>query len=494
MKLADNLHDMRNHIHGIEVRFEHHGNMSERRAAGFFQLYEGVLTKELNNVPSKLVKDKFKESEQEKSLRVQKLAADELARLETLPSLKWTWGTELSAEEAIKIGNLNPVTQFRQHSGYNISLPWGRRGEDSAAPESFPSSQFVSEIDDDNLEIPELNLNDIPHHFTFPPLRHEFDEVPSERLPRFDIPDAAATPSKYNTSKPIHSDSPCTDAANDVFSDSEPEHTDAANNVFSDSEPEPSSPAVRGDPTVTTAMDVFSDLEFDNDKLSAADISQYPAADVFESDSDPDIRVGIHSLSLAPDSPTSNDSHPADQVFSSSDSYSENPAADVFMSSDPNSDNLAHDAVGIQMTSGDTGLLPDTVLSLADRDSDDIAAGDIYASESDGEDSKSSPHASNVFTSSDTDSDDPQAAEVFHFSSDDDSGVDRIDDESGVDRISEGLMEGNNRILSPEAASIPTVQGPFNPAFFASIPDRWMDPIHGDEISDGDSIVSEESN
>ena len=459
MNAADKLHDMYNHIHGIEARFEHRGNMSERRAAGFYQLYEGVLMKELNDNPSKLVKGKSKESTQDKSHRVQKFAADELARLETLPSLKWTWGTELSAEEAIRIGKHNPVTNFRQHSGYNISLPWGHCGEDSAVPDSFPSSQLVSEIDEGNLEIPELNVNDIPHHFTSLPLRHELDEVPSERLPRF------AT-----------SDSPIPDAAN-VFSDSEPENT----------------LALRRDPT-TAAMDVFSDLELD-DGLSAADIAQYPAADVFEPDSDPDIRIGIHSLSLA------SDSHLADQVFSSSDSYPENPAADVFSSSDANSDILVHDAIGIPMISVDTGHLSVASPPLADRNSDDIAAGDIYSSEGDGEDLKSSPNASNVFTSSDSDSEEPQAADVFHLTSDDESEVDRIDDESGMDRISailgeqltaESVMEANNRFSSPETASVPIVQGPFNPAFFSSFPNRWMDPIHGDEISDGDSIDSDD--
>jgi hypothetical protein len=44
--LADNLNDMRNCIHGIEVKYELHGDMSEHRAAGFFQLYDRVIKKE----------------------------------------------------------------------------------------------------------------------------------------------------------------------------------------------------------------------------------------------------------------------------------------------------------------------------------------------------------------------------------------------------------------------------------------------------------------
>jgi hypothetical protein len=190
--LADNLNDMRNRIHGIEVKYELHGDMSERRAVGFFQLYDGVLMKELNKDATNMVKGKSKEFRHDKSLCVQKSAADELARLETLSSLKWTWGVELSADEAINIAKHNSVTKFRQHSGYNESLPWGRH-EDSSELGSFASSQVVSEINNDNLDIPELNTIDIPHHFTTGPLWEELDEVPLEQLPWLDVPDISSS-------------------------------------------------------------------------------------------------------------------------------------------------------------------------------------------------------------------------------------------------------------------------------------------------------------
>lgn len=444
--LAHNLNDMRNRIHGIEVKYELHGDMSERRAAGFFQLYDGVLMKELNKDATNMVKGKSKESRHDKSLRVQKLAADELARLETLSSLKWTWGVELSADEAINIAKHNSVTKFRQHSGYNESLPWGRRGEDSSEPGSFASSQVVSEINNDNLDIPELNTIDIPLHFTTGPLRQELDEVPPEQLPRLDIPDISSSDG--------------------------------------------------GNLATAAATDVFSDLDSDNGSVSDTDTTHLNPADVFTSVSNPDIRIGIHALCIDPDS-SSIEIHPADQVFSSSDSLSENPSAGANMSSDPNSDVLATNAFSdldadiIPTHCSETGLTADTVSSH----SDNVAAGDIYSSESDDEDEESNSGAAHVFSSSECDSDDLEAADVYHFTSDDESGVDGVSAVLGEQLIDPGLMEGSSQMVStPEARSMPTIPGPFNAQFFSSFPSKWMDAIDGEDISDadGDDIVSEE--
>jgi hypothetical protein len=63
----------------LKSKYELHGDMSERRAAGFFQLYDRVLKKELNKNATNMVKGKSKESQHNKSLRVQQLAAVELA-------------------------------------------------------------------------------------------------------------------------------------------------------------------------------------------------------------------------------------------------------------------------------------------------------------------------------------------------------------------------------------------------------------------------------
>ena len=461
--LADNLNDIRNRIHGIELKYELQGNLSERRAAGFFQLYDGVLTKELNMNTTDLGKGKSKKSNQDKSLRVQELAAAELARLEALSSLKWTWGVDLSTNEAMDIGRHKLDSDFRQHSGYNISLPWGRRGQDSAEPSSFPSSQVVSDIGNDTLEIPELNTIDIPHHFTTCPLREESDEIPPDQLPRFEIADDQRVPLS-SSSGHITSTSAALSHDGSII------HSvyNAANVFLSDSDPSSDG----GVQVTAAAMDVFSDVNSEGGTFSTADASNYNPADIFSSpDSSPDISIGIHAMRLTTDFPLL-DNHQADQVFSSSDSISVNHAADVFMSSDANS-----------------------VPSPSELDSDNVAAGDIYSSECDSEDGKSNPNAAHVFTSSDSDSDNFHAAEVFHFSSDDESGVDRISTVLGEQLVDAGLMEGNNQTLStPEATRIQTIPGPFNAQFFSNFPSSWMDPIpdEDDMDADGESIVSED--
>ena len=178
------------------------------------------------------------------------------------------------------------------------------------------------------------------------------------------------------------------------------------------------------------------------------------------------------------------------------------------MSSDMSSDILATNAFLdldpdiIPTISSVTGLLAQTVISPSDPDSDNVAAGDIYASESDSE-GESNACATHVFTPSESDSDGFQAAEVYHFSSNDESRVDDIGPVLGEQLVAAGLMEGDNRIIStPEVTPIPSTLGPFNAQFFSRFPSAWLDPIPGEDIfdidgddiadADGDSIVFEE--
>jgi hypothetical protein len=255
-----------------------------------------------------------------------------------------------------------------------------------------------------------------------------------------------------------------------------------------------------GNLATSAAMDVFSNLDSDNGSVSPADTSHLIPTDVFTSDSNPDIRIGIHALCIDPDSPLI-ESHPADQVFSSSDSLSENSTTGVYMSSDANSDILATNAFSdldadiIPTHCSETGLLADTVSSHSDPDLDNVAAGDIYSSESDDEDEESKSRAAHMFSSSECDSDDLEATDIYHFTSDDESGVDGISAVLGEQLIDPGLMEGSSQMVStPEACSMPTIPGPFNAQFFSSFPSKWMDAIDGEDISDadGDVIVSEE--
>lgn len=185
--LFDNFQDLRHHVSGLEVLYEARSDISMRRAAGFFQLYDAALTKESaaendeGRDTSSTNKGKKKESKHNVIKQVQKSAADQLSELENHPSLKWTWGSDLTIDEVLRLkSSTQPFIQNHPHSGYNISLPWGRYGEESEAPLSpTPTScEAFSAIDEDDHFVPELSLNEIPFHFTQPPLRNLFDEPP----------------------------------------------------------------------------------------------------------------------------------------------------------------------------------------------------------------------------------------------------------------------------------------------------------------------------
>ena len=183
--ILDNLLDIRNRVHGSEMTSNHRVAMSERRAAGFFQLYETVLMKELGEKSNEEMGSTGTKTPCTPA-DIEMKAAAELSRLESDPSLKWTWGTELSREEVL--GLRKPIRFFvpRKHSGYEVSLPLGKQGEESDGPD-FPSfSQTISEVADDIMDIPDLESKDIPTHFTRYPLRQYLgDPSPDLHLPRY---------------------------------------------------------------------------------------------------------------------------------------------------------------------------------------------------------------------------------------------------------------------------------------------------------------------
>ena len=183
--IMDNLLDIRNKIQGSEVASNNRVALTERRAAGFFQLYETVLMKELGDVSNgEMGSTGSKTPCHPKDIEIK--AAAELSRLKEVPSQKWTWGAELTREEVI--GLKKPILFFvpRKHSGYGISLPLGKQGEESNGPDSPSLSQVVSKVGDDTMEISDLDSNDIPTHFTRFPLRQYLGDLPPDlNLPRF---------------------------------------------------------------------------------------------------------------------------------------------------------------------------------------------------------------------------------------------------------------------------------------------------------------------
>jgi hypothetical protein len=180
--VLDNIQDLRHQVHGLEVSSENNSDMAERRAAGFFQLYEAALMKELDDSRIEEVTGKGKRkvsgNKKHRAAALEKSSAAELKRLQNLPSLKWTWGSDLTVEDVLNLARIQLPSRAPENSGYNISLPWGRQAAASSGPPSLSSSTspIHSDIVDDNIDIPLLNVNDIPTHFSIQPLRNLTDD------------------------------------------------------------------------------------------------------------------------------------------------------------------------------------------------------------------------------------------------------------------------------------------------------------------------------
>jgi hypothetical protein len=238
--VLDNLQDLRHQVHALEVASEFRADMSERRAAGFFQLYDEVSKKEqssssnqgniqdASSTKTSKKKGKSKMTTAQRAAGIQNSAAAGLVRLEDQPSLKWTWGPDLSVNEVLNLGKQIIPTGRHQHSGYNRTLPWGPIGEGSMSAASPSSSQVVSDIADDNMDVPNLKAKDIPSNFHSFPLRQSLGDPPPLNLPRYSSP--SVTPSLTDTIFPFppgyhrkssdeKSDSTISVAAMDVYSD-----------------------------------------------------------------------------------------------------------------------------------------------------------------------------------------------------------------------------------------------------------------------------------
>jgi hypothetical protein len=150
--ILDNTQDLRHHVHGLEVAYEERADLAARRAAGFFSLYEAALMKETNLDDS----------------RQRRRSKGKAKAIENHPSIKWTWGEDLTKEDVLKaLESVAPIPQ-EIHSGYNTSLPWGRYGVESDAPlsPSLSKGEIVSEIDVEGQSVP--HINDPDHYPVYP--------------------------------------------------------------------------------------------------------------------------------------------------------------------------------------------------------------------------------------------------------------------------------------------------------------------------------------
>jgi hypothetical protein len=358
LAMLDDLQDLRRAVEGLEVSYEASADLTERRAAGFFKLYEAAAQKESNvSTPdlalalataSKPSKGKGKAkasgnlSRMIESHRI--TSADELARYKNLPELKWTCGEPLNISEAIQALKHSPHSG-RQHSGYMLSLPEDPHdnGSNSSVHASPAGTPKFDDLAHDNLDVPELGSFQCPHHFSYPPLRHDYGGPPSAipTLPPSPPPFIPFTkmsiphpPPLHQTTTPTsstrgHTVIDLTGSINDhdvaAYTDSNP--LVSSSRGITGTKPPSSSPTRGHNPSQltsitdeeVTASDVFADSDVsDPDDVAAPDIfsdsQDEPAASTSGHSDDQVAADDIYS-----DSDTDHDDVDADNVFSSED-------------------------------------------------------------------------------------------------------------------------------------------------------------------------------
>ena len=426
--VLDNLQDLRHQVHALEVTAEYHSDIAERRAAGFFQLYDAALMKELSDSNNEEGKGKGKQNTKPKGNKkrqaaaVRETAAAEFNRLTNLPSLKWHCCLDLTVEDILALGHplgTGLKSGVHQHSGYNSSLPWGRYGEDSSGPASptFSASNIVSDIADDNVDVPELDVKDIPTHFTCFPLRNFADEPHPLMMQQKVInpphvsswlhpPSEHFIPSPPNVIVPVRQQEPlATDKSIAAASDSD--ISAAACDVYSDSD------------TSVNAGDVYSDPGCQQEPMATVEL--IAAA----SDSD----ISAAACDVYSDSDTSVN---AGDVYSVGSSSVDAPGMTIPA-------RILSSPISVEAS------LPD------DRSNSSISSypnpEDVYSSS---ESICDVVPAADAFSSSDIETEDIQAADVF----------------------SDNEIPERNAGADPSNRTIP---GPFNSRYFSNIPNAWLD-------------------
>jgi hypothetical protein len=179
MGVLDDMNDLRNYVKPSGQSQGTKFHLAQRRAAGFFQLYEAAARKESQSSSTSAPREQVrpmvaKGTRPTKNIRadlVRQRAAAELAKAQNSPALKWTSGEPLSREEVLEVIKPHPHSG-RVHSGYVKSLKSAAYNDNSASPvHSHAADAVFSMMDGHDQEVPDLESQDYPHHFRFPPLR-----------------------------------------------------------------------------------------------------------------------------------------------------------------------------------------------------------------------------------------------------------------------------------------------------------------------------------
>jgi hypothetical protein len=179
----DDMQDLRHLAHGLEVTADSQLRTAKRDAGAFFQLYEAAMLKAIQeeDIPGEVT---------------------------SMPNSNWTSGPTLTRSEVLNLFRPPPEVRPRAHSGYNVSLSPGPRHDDSSIALSPGMGINVFDIPDFlHHRVPSLELDEIPNHFNFPPLRHfpEDAPVPTAGISVFAVSAPLHPPLPAgNTSAPLH--------------------------------------------------------------------------------------------------------------------------------------------------------------------------------------------------------------------------------------------------------------------------------------------------
>ena len=189
----EDCQDIRHHVHGLEASYRAREVLTQRRAAGFFHLYQAACAKEAEELASGTHHAYAGSSTRGRAdLPIRQQAAKELAKLKAKPNLKWTAGSDLTVEDVLAL--LHPPSGPRGiHSGYESALPSSSGRQDSPILSSpHIRTQRFSDCGNDVVNPPPLSPQDHPVHFSQPPLRHYYeDPLPTETPPDIANPGSA---------------------------------------------------------------------------------------------------------------------------------------------------------------------------------------------------------------------------------------------------------------------------------------------------------------
>jgi hypothetical protein len=277
LSALDNIQDLRHHVEGLEASYECRADMTVRRAAGFFGLYEAAMAKEIDlatETPAVMMPTRPR-PQMIREYQFKARAASEKDRLNLGPNPKWTAGPPLTTEEVLKLDRPRVTRSGRHHSGYQLSLPSGHLPPASEAPSISPNTvaSNFSGLADDIIDVPDLDMSQYPDHFEWPPLRHHYDSPPPVSK---DIPTGTSWLLPPGSYVPALSDSP-------------------------------TGPPVSAMATCSASRAISSDVHQASDGQDSSDISSpdAPAADAFSSEDE--------SLDINPDTcqPPSDDPDPS---------------------------------------------------------------------------------------------------------------------------------------------------------------------------------------